>query len=111
MLLKKKILPALLACSLGVSSYVALPGGPALAAGAGEEEPGELAREGMERMLRAIELMIEMIPQYELPEVMEKRSTRREPKLRTPLPLPGVSPASKAEAKALIHRSLRNRRT
>jgi hypothetical protein len=71
MLLKKKILPALLACSLGVSSYVALPGGPALAAGAGEEEPGELAREGMERMLRAIELMIEMIPQYELPEVME----------------------------------------
>ena len=71
MLLKKKILPALLACSLGVSSYVAIPGGPALAAGAGEEEPGELAREGMERMLRAIELMIEMIPQYELPEVLE----------------------------------------
>jgi hypothetical protein len=69
MLLKKKILPALLACSLGVSSFVAIPGGPALAAG--EEEPGELAREGMERMLRAIELMIEMIPQYELPEVLE----------------------------------------
>jgi hypothetical protein len=69
MLLKKKILPALLACSLGVSSFVAIPGGPALAAG--EEEPGELAREGRERMLRAIELMIEMIPQYELPEVME----------------------------------------
>jgi hypothetical protein len=69
MLLKKKIFPALLACSLGVSSYVAIPGGPALAAG--EEEPGELAREGMERMLRAIELMIEMIPQYELPEVLE----------------------------------------
>ncbi len=69
MLLKKRILPALLACSLGVSSYVAIPGGPALAAG--EEEPGELAREGMERMLRAIELMIEMIPQYELPEVLE----------------------------------------
>jgi len=71
MLVKNKILSALLACTLGVSSYVAVSGGPALAAGAGEEEPGELAREGMERMLRAIELMIEMIPQYELPEVME----------------------------------------
>jgi hypothetical protein len=36
-----------------------------------EETPSELAREGMERMLRAIELMIEMIPQYEMPEVLE----------------------------------------
>ena len=33
------------------------------------EDPQELAREGMEQMLRAIELMIEMIPQYDVPEV------------------------------------------
>jgi hypothetical protein len=45
--------------------------GPLPAAAAEEETPSELAREGMERMLRAIELMIEMIPQYEVPEVLE----------------------------------------
>ena len=35
-----------------------------------EETPGELAREGMERLVRAIELMLEMIPQYDAPEVL-----------------------------------------
>lgn len=35
-----------------------------------EETPSELAREGMERLIRAIELMLEMIPQYETPEVL-----------------------------------------
>ena len=45
-------------------------------AGAGdppEEEPapGELAREGVERLLQALEVFIEMIPQYELPELNE----------------------------------------
>ncbi len=48
-----------------------MPGEPARAAEAEEEDPKELARQGMERMLRAIELMIEMIPQYEMPEVLE----------------------------------------
>ena len=70
MLLKKEILSTLLVCTLGLSSYVVLPVQAALAADE-EEDPKELAREGMERMLRAIELMIEMIPQYELPEVQE----------------------------------------
>jgi hypothetical protein len=45
--------------------------GPLPAVAAEGETPSELAREGMERMLRAIELMIEMIPQYEVPEVLE----------------------------------------
>lgn len=36
------------------------------------EDPKELARQGMEQMLRAIELMIEMIPQYDVPEVNEQ---------------------------------------
>ena len=36
-----------------------------------EEDPAELARQGMERMLRALNLMIEMIPQYEMPQVLE----------------------------------------
>ena len=35
-----------------------------------QETPGELAVEGMERLLRAIELIIEMIPQYDAPEVL-----------------------------------------
>jgi hypothetical protein len=69
--LKNEILSALLVCALGLSFFVLVPGEPARAAEAEEEDPKELARQGMERMLRAIELMIEMIPQYEMPEVLE----------------------------------------
>ena len=50
-------------------------GGPPAAVAADEppaDRPEELAREGMERMLKALELMIEMIPQYEMPEVTEE---------------------------------------
>ena len=36
-----------------------------------EPAPGELAREGVERLLQALEVFIEMIPQYELPELNE----------------------------------------
>lgn len=71
MLMKKKLLAAFLICTLGLWSHATIPTTPALAAEAEEEDPKELAREGMERMLRAIELMIEMIPQYEMPEVLE----------------------------------------
>ncbi|MEM7171970.1 MAG: hypothetical protein AAF530_17510 [Pseudomonadota bacterium] len=46
------------------------PASPALAQSADQEDPSELAKEGLDRMLRAIELMIEMIPQYDLPEVL-----------------------------------------
>ena len=43
---------------------------------AGREEspgnsPGEIAREGLEQMMRALRLLVERIPQYELPEVLE----------------------------------------
>ena len=62
---KSLLFPALVAALLAL--------GPVPTAGASEEgeTPQELAREGMERMLRAIELMIEMVPQYEMPEVNE----------------------------------------
>ena len=33
--------------------------------------PGELAREGLEQMMRALRLLVESIPQYELPEVLD----------------------------------------
>ena len=36
-----------------------------------EQAPGELAREGVARLLQALEVFIEMIPQYEMPELNE----------------------------------------
>lgn len=35
------------------------------------ESPGELARDGVERLMRALEAFIDMIPQYEMPEINE----------------------------------------
>ncbi len=59
-------------------SFIALLAGLTLNAPTGaateptdEGSPSELAREGMQRMLRALETMIEAIPQYELPEITE----------------------------------------
>ncbi len=43
---------------------------PPAAAQESEETPGELAIDGVERLLRAMELIIEMIPQYEAPELL-----------------------------------------
>ncbi len=46
--------------------------GPALAdAPSDRERAEEMAREAIAQLLRALELMIESIPQYELPEVNE----------------------------------------
>jgi hypothetical protein len=36
-----------------------------------QQAPGDLAREGVENMLRALRLLVESIPQYELPEVLD----------------------------------------
>lgn len=36
-----------------------------------EAEPGETVREGLERMMRALERFIDMIPQYEVPELTD----------------------------------------
>ena len=35
------------------------------------ENPSELAREGVERLMRALEALIDSIPQYEMPEINE----------------------------------------
>ena len=35
------------------------------------EEPGELVRDGIERLMRALDAFIDMIPQYEMPEINE----------------------------------------
>ena len=36
-----------------------------------QDSPSDLAREGLERMMHALRLLVENIPQYELPEVLE----------------------------------------
>ena len=44
----------------------------ALAAGESEDESvGELAREGVETLMRALEALIDEIPRYEMPELNE----------------------------------------
>jgi hypothetical protein len=49
----------------GAMAQQAQPGGPS------ENSPSDLAREGLEQMLRALRLLVESIPQYELPEVLD----------------------------------------
>jgi len=44
---------------------------PAEPQDAPDGSPSELAREGLEQMLRALRLLVQSIPQYELPEVLE----------------------------------------
>lgn len=82
--MRARLFIAVVAAGLSLGLFYPVP---APAAEHGEQRPEELAREGMERLLRAIELMIEMIPQYEMPEVLDngdiiirrKRPGRDEP--------------------------------
>ncbi len=55
---------------------VLLAGGsaPAILRAAQHDQPGraeDIAREAIEQLMRALELMIDSIPQYELPEIQE----------------------------------------
>ena len=52
--------------ALPVFLLLALP-----AAAAEKETPGELATDAMSKMVRALELLIQQIPQYEKPEINE----------------------------------------
>jgi hypothetical protein len=58
---------------IGLSAFVLLTGLPAANAQEkkGETDPSELARESIELMMRSLNLLIERIPQYELPEINE----------------------------------------
>jgi len=65
---------------------------PAFAQTSEEGTPSELARQGLERLLRAMELFIEMIPEYEAPVLNEdgdiiirrKRPEQSRPSEETP---------------------------
>src|SRR3546814_9821659 len=54
--------------TLPLASAAAAQAAPAAAP---ENSPSDLAREGLESMLRALRLLVESIPQYELPEVLD----------------------------------------
>ena len=71
----ERIRNSVLAMVPAVLLAIALLGSPpqaVLAQDQGNRERAEeMAREGMERILRALEMFMESIPQYELPEVNE----------------------------------------
>jgi len=56
-----------------------------------QESPSDLAREGLEQMMWALRLLVESIPQYELPEVLDngdiiirRKDTKRKPGAEEP---------------------------
>lgn len=59
--MKKLLAPAAIVLSLGFA------GAPALAQ---EKSPEDLAREGLAKLLSALDLFIGSIPQYETPEIL-----------------------------------------
>lgn len=76
-----------------------LAGTPPAAAQAEEDEtsPGELTVEAIDRLLRALDLLIESVPQYEAPFVNEDGDIiirRKHPKRERPLPTPERKPAT-----------------
>ncbi|HEX2115258.1 MAG TPA: hypothetical protein VHM01_12705 [Alphaproteobacteria bacterium] len=60
-----------------------------------EEHPGELARDAIEKMMRALSLAIENLPQYALPELNENGDIiirRLNPRAEKPRPRPPENP-------------------
>ena len=58
-----------------------------------KETPGELATDAMSKMVRALELMIQSIPQYEKPEINENGDIiirRKRPNDPPRMPEPGA---------------------
>ena len=61
--------------SLCVASTLALTAAPVLADddqnGADDSSPSQLAHEGAQKLILALELMLQAIPQYAMPEILE----------------------------------------
>lgn len=62
----------------------------------GEQSPGELAREGAQRLMRALEGILQIIPQYGAPRVKENGDIVI-PRLNPPEPEDEKSPAPKED--------------
>jgi len=69
--LRKPVAAALLGLCLALVPAAAAVAQEAAPGTRPEESPRDLAREGLERMMHALRLLVESIPQYELPEVLE----------------------------------------
>ena len=76
-----------------LSAFLAVAGAPTTLRAAEHDERGraeDMAREAIEQLMRALELMIDSIPQYEMPEIEENGDIIIRRKRRTPRPEPGV---------------------
>jgi hypothetical protein len=74
------------------SAFLVAAGAPTGLRAAQHDQRGQaedLAREAIEQLLRALELMIDSIPQYELPEIQDNGDIIIRRKRRAPRPEPG----------------------
>ena len=77
-----------------LSAFLTVAGTPTALRAAQHGEPNgaeEMAREAIEQLMRALELMIESIPQYEMPEINEDGDIIIRRKHQIPHPEPGES--------------------
>ena len=75
------------------SSFLAVAGAPTGLRAAQHDDRGraeDMAREAIEQLMRALELMMNSIPQYEMPEINEDGDIIIRRKHRAPHPEPGV---------------------
>ncbi len=76
-----------------LSAFLVGAGAPTGLRAAQHGEPGraeDMAREAIEQLMRALELMIDSIPQYDMPEINEDGDIIIRRKRRTPRPEPSV---------------------
>lgn len=57
--------------ALGLTACILFTGLPSAKAEDDQADPSELARESIELMMRSLNLLMDSIPQYELPEITE----------------------------------------
>lgn len=96
MIRKEVLFPALLAASLALSPVLlGAKGAVAQSDKPDEKTPEELALEAVDSLMRALDLMIEKIPQYEMPEINERGDIiirRKNPPESTPKSEPEAQP-------------------
>ena len=83
-----------------LSVFLAGAGAPTTLRAAQHDELGraeDMAREAIEQLMRALELMIDSIPQYEMPEIEENGDIIIRRKRRTPRPEPSEPDAPEVE--------------
>ncbi len=84
-----------------LAAFLVGAGAPTTLRAAAGDERGraeDMAREAIEQLMRALELMIDSIPQYELPEIQENGDIIIRRKRRTPRSEPGEPDAPEIEA-------------